>query len=479
VEKPVLTKMQRFLRIFLKTFAGLLGTSVALFVLMIAVNWSDEELTPGAKALLTAPPNPYKPEENLYLALLGLDAPQGESPVAAGRTRVAVYEDELAAGLKNPEYVFPHLMERRSKRLPFEGRLGFCRPLQDSCYADVDDHRDEIETSLKANRELFDRYSRLHGMKGYYETGTPSFYMLVPYAPPEIRQLVLADIALRMKADSLVRQKAAFAGLADDVRTWRRMLAGSGSLISKMVAISNLQGDYALLADVIADPDAGLDRFSPEIGAMLDLSNGPEWKIGAIFAYEYRADAYLWEQMRAARKRSAADAPADGDYEWWELALDRIKPPFLKINATQNLHARVMLQLEKVADAAPRDYFAAWKAYQNWLGKNVELGLNYVYNPTGKSLVAIGADAYGDYPLRAWDAAAFQRLVRLGYEIRRQRIGDKAIPSFMQQHPEWATHPVDGRLFVWDEKKREIAVQPLGRQPKDRRFGIPVWSAVP
>ena len=472
-------KARQFLRVFAKTFAWLLGTSLALFLAMVAVNWSDEELTPEAKALLKAPPDPYKPEENLYLALLGLDAPQGASPVAAGRTRVAGYEDELAAGLRNPEYVFPHLMERRSKRMPFQGVLGFCRPLQDSCYADVELHRDEIEASLKANRELFERYSRLRGMKGYYETGTPSFYMLVPYAPPDVRQLVLADIALRMKADSLAKQKAAFADLGDDIRTWRRMLAGSGSLISKMIAVANLQGDYALLADVIADPDAELDRFSAEIGAMLDLSSESEWKIGAIFAYEYRADAYLWDQMRAARRRSAADAPADDSYEWWELYLDRIKPPFLKINATQNLHARVMMQLEKVADAAPGEYFAAWKAYQDWLGRNVQPGLNYVYNPTGKSLVAIGAEAYEDYPLRAYDAAAFKRLVRLGYEIRKRKIDDKAIPSFMQQHPEWATHPVDGKLFLWDGTKREIAVQTLGRQPKDRRFGIRAWSAVP
>jgi hypothetical protein len=78
--------------------------------------------------------------------------------------------------------------------------------------------------------------------------------------------------------------------------------------------------------------------------------------------------------------------------------------------------------------------------------------------------------------LRAYDAAAFKRLVRLGWEIRNQKIDDKSIPSFMQRHPEWATHPVDGKPFVWDEKTREIAVQPLGKQPKDRRFSIPVWG---
>ena len=81
--------------------------------------------------------------------------------------------------------------------------------------------------------------------------------------------------------------------------------------------------------------------------------------------------------------------------------------------------------------------------------------------------------------MRAYDGLAFQRLVRLGYEIRNQKVEDKAVPSFMQQHPQWASHPVDGRPFVWDETKREIAVQTLGQQPEGRRFSIPVWHAAP
>lgn len=467
----------RFLRVFAKTLAWLLGSTLALFLLLVVVNWSDEALTPEAEALLRPPPNPYKPEENLYLALLGFDAPPGQSPVAAGEARLAVYEDELAAGLENSDYMFPHLVEPRGRTLPFQGKLGVCQPLEDSCYAEVEFHKDEIAAALKANQELYDRYKRLHAMKGYYETGTPSFYMLVAYAPHEVRQLYLADVALRIKADQPFRQKAALADLADDMRTWRRMLGGSGSLLSKMIATANLQGDYALLADVIADPEAEVDGYAAEIEPMLDVSDASGWKIGAIFAYEYRADAYLWEQMRAARGRRAAGGPAGTSRRRWELFLDKIKPPFLKINATQNLHARVMMQLEKVADAAPGDYLAAWRAYRSWLSSNVGVGLNYIYNPSGKSLVAIGAKAYEDYPLRVYDVAAFERLVRLGYEIRKQKIDDKSIPEFMRKHPEWATHPVDGRPFVWDEKKREIAVQTLGKQRKNRRFAIPVWSA--
>jgi hypothetical protein len=100
-----------------------------------------------------------------------------------------------------------------------------------------------------------------------------------------------------------------------------------------------------------------------------------------------------------------------------------------------------------------------------------------VYNPIGKLLAGIAAPTGVTYPLRAWDAAALQRLVRAGYEIRRQRIAPADIPAFLKQHPEWSTHPADGRPFLWSADVGELRVQTIGEQPHGRRFSIRVWQA--
>jgi hypothetical protein len=84
--------------------------------------------------------------------------------------------------------------------------------------------------------------------------------------------------------------------------------------------------------------------------------------------------------------------------------------------------------------------------------------------------------AYNDYLLRPYDAAALQRLVRLSFEIRRQHIAPSAVDAFMKLHPEWATHPADGRSFVWKPTVNEIAIQPVARQPEGRRFSVRVWQ---
>src|SRR5438477_5862256 len=84
----------------LKVFQWALGSLLFLAVLVIAINAFDEDLSPEAKALLQAPPNPYQAEENLYLALIGFDAPQGEPLVAAAQTRITGYDREMTDSLK-------------------------------------------------------------------------------------------------------------------------------------------------------------------------------------------------------------------------------------------------------------------------------------------------------------------------------------------------------------------------------------------
>jgi len=451
---------------------------VVLGLLFVGINWFDEDLSPEAKALLIAPPNPYKPEENLYLALLGFDAKEGVSPITAGQAKVAVYEKEIAAVRKAPQYVlriFPDAPWQNKEKLEFRGKVDFCLPLTKSCLANVEIHNADIDRMLKTNRELNRRYANLHGLKGYYETATPSIYLISPYAPSPVRQLYLVNIALRTQSSVRAQRNAAIADLLADIRTWRLELTGSGALISKMLAVAYLQGDHALLADIIADGKLDLADASPEIQSTLELSED-DWKIGKIVAFEYRISDFMWDQLRVTKGRQLLVDSASEERSW-ERFFDQISSLFIRINATQNLQARLATQQQKMADAGPAKFFVALDAYRLWLRDNVEFRVHYIYNPFGKILISIGTSSYENYYLRAYDGAAFQRLVRLGYEIRNREIEDKAVPLFIQKHPEWASHPVDGRPFTWDEKKREIAVQTLGQQPKDRRFSIRVWSA--
>ena len=69
-----------------------LGLAAVLLVIFVAINAFDEDPSPVAKQLATPAPNPLKPEENLYLALMGFAGPSGTVPIEAGQARVAEYE---------------------------------------------------------------------------------------------------------------------------------------------------------------------------------------------------------------------------------------------------------------------------------------------------------------------------------------------------------------------------------------------------
>src|SRR6266436_4686042 len=103
---------------------------------------------------------------------------------------------------------------------------------------------------------------------------------------------------------------------------------------------------------------------------------------------------------------------------------------------------------------------------KKWEQKNADfVSLRTIYNPIGTILVAIAAPAYENYILRPYDAAALQRLVRVSFEIGRQRILPPEIAGFMKLHPEWSTHPADRRSFAWKQTTDEIAIRAVAQQP--------------
>jgi hypothetical protein len=101
------------------------------------------------------------------------------------------------------------------------------------------------------------------------------------------------------------------------------------------------------------------------------------------------------------------------------------------------------------------------------------------YNPLGKLLAAVLTQPYRYYPPRAWDEQALQRLVRLGYEIRQHRVAPAELATFLRAHPQWSTHPADGRPFLWDAVTGELRVQTLSQHPPGWRFSIRIWQPPP
>jgi hypothetical protein len=289
-------------------------------------------------------------------------------------------------------------------------------------------------------------------------------------APPgEVRKLFLAQLALQMREGGRTGQLG-LAALEGDIRLWRRVLSGEGTLRWKMLAIACLQSDYLLLADLIADPQVELTASEEYAEALVPAFGASEWDLGRAFAAEFRLQAAALRSPDAVVRRGASG--------WLERAANRVTDHFLKLNATENLLARETARWMQAAADPARFYRLKSSAQGLPEGASV-WRLPFSYNPLGTLLVAAVTQPYEHYPPRAWDEAALQRLVRAGYEIRRQRIAPKDLAAFLRAQPQWSTHPADGRAFLWGAATGELRVQTVSQHPPGWRFSIRLWRAPP
>jgi hypothetical protein len=313
-------------------------------------------------------------------------------------------------------------------------------------------------------------------MSGYFETERASTAANVFAPPTEVRNLFLANFALEMQTGNESRRQAALTRFRKDIDLWHRMLTGEGNLISKMLAVAYLQNDYLVLSDMIADPNTSLPDDSDSLLPESDLR---EWNVGKVFASEFRFHSFVYRQTRAL-SASGWEPPSNSDsriFRWFNhIFLNPISGYFFKLNATENLDAKRMNQIASFATVDPISFAVQRALYGKWESESTSLAkLQTIYNPVGKILIAIGVPAYKHYPLRPYDAAALERLVRLSAAIRRQRIAPSAIPEFMKLHPELSTHPADGGPFSWNAANSEISIHTVAEQAPERRFWVQIW----
>jgi hypothetical protein len=120
---------------------------------------------------------------------------------------------------------------------------------------------------------------------------------------------------------------------------------------------------------------------------------------------------------------------------------------FFKLNATENMGAEIAARWITQANSDPKEFEQNQQAFRGWLDQEgPHLTPSYIYNPMGKILASIAGAQYDNYPLRAYDVAAYQRLVDLVFRLERQHVAAADVSAFMKAHPDWSTHPVDGKL---------------------------------
>jgi len=469
------SRIAKIARISLKIIGVFALSVLAILLASFVVNFHDQPLNTEAKALLAPPINPYAPDENIYIYMAGFDTSAAQSVVTAGEARIGEYNRTLDWSLSHPTELADYITKTDPDKLRFSGTGNLCSSPPSSIWADTKKHRLDIAALRSSNQELFQRYLGLHRLRGYHETARPSYMAPFAFVPQPVRCLFLSDFANRIQSGSLQQKRAAIQELSEDLRIWKAMMQGDGTLLSKMIAAASLHRDLIVLADLVTDPNTDMQLFEGEQAGVLMPFPITDWNIGNAFGAEFRAMVPLYAQMMS--KTWVMSGTEEAQVTRWQRLGIGVQMHFFKYNATENLAAGQMVQLTKLAVSDPHGFSAAREAYRAWLRENETLySPGVLFNPVGKILVSIAAPTYEEYILRAYDVAAFQRVVYLAYQIRRQGIESSKISTFLEQHPEWSTHPVDGTPFRWNSQSGELVVNPVGPNPVGRRFSVAVYQ---
>jgi len=450
---------------------GLLVFAVLLALVWTILNSFDAPLSEQAKALLAPPPNPYRADENIYLAMAGLEDAEDRPIVEMGQERIEAYNQALDSTLLNPELALELNKKWNAAKLTLSGKLELGPQRTTSIWNDVKGHRQELATLLASNQKLYQRYLSLHHLHGYYETARPSYSAPAIYAPQQVRILFLADIANRVQTGAPQRQREALTELQQDLQMWRSVLKGHGTLIGKMVAAASLHGDLILLADFIQDPSSDLGSLDEALDPLALPFDPRDYRIGNAFASEFRGTASVYKTITAGNELVGTTLPSS----WRQRAWNAFQAHFFKVNATENMGAALAAHWVALGDSDPSQFNLNRDAYREWLASNeLHLSPAFLYNPIGKLLVKLSVSQNDGYSLRVYDVAAYQRLVYLLLQLKRQHIARADVPAYLKAHTEWSTHPVDGRPFDWNAQLSELSVDTLAEHPKEQRFSV-IW----
>jgi hypothetical protein len=410
--------------------------AAGIVALAVVANAFDEAIHPEVAAYLDERPRAPAEQRNGYFQAVGLAALEAE-PHAAGRAHVAGIAAAQAKRLEGGEASWPQL-PMLSIPPVLRGAEGLCA--MDSgapCVAEVGAHRREAAALVDEHALLLQRYRRLLEYPEYLETHRIAHYE-TPY--PAFLPLTAAQSLFHVQSALGLAQGRALHVAYDlerSIRFSRRMLAGSTTMLGKMVASAHARRAALFASEslpAIARADrAALGRLAR---ALAPLSPGER----------SLAEAHRSELAKFTSVLGICDQPAG----LWGV----VNCHFFQPNATLNRKYFALQKPLLAPDASPaREAALPW-----W---------SLAYNPVGKVLIHSDAGVGPwDYIARVHDLDALLRAVALQATVGARGLKGPELAAFL-----------DKSGVDWDPGRREIFFEPrAGSRMKTlgtaRRFSV-------
>lgn len=416
---------RRMLRASGRAVAALLGFVVLAYLVLLVVNWSDETPSTDAKRL----------------AALG----QGR-PARADAANGYVHAISLGTGAQ--------YLEARSRDVA--ALAGSCSRAITCIEASRTDPV-ALAQWRASEQWLLDRYRRMLATDGWQEAVPGDAFVPMGTYQHALTGQMLHLVAVRQEALA-GDPDAVRALLESDVAFWRRVLASSDLLLTKMVAVGAVQRNFD-------HGNLALREMSPGLASD---AVPPSWQ-QPLTAQErslLRPLGGEWAVIGGTLRDMLAAAPSDaGAAERWGRRLQR---PLFQPQATLNLFATRMVRMGELSELP----YPALRPALDALGTEAAPVRFRAYNLLGAVLEStVPAAAYSSYVSRIADLEGLRRATLLVATLRshgtaREHAAASVAGAALRD-------PYDDTAFVWDAA--EAAVLFRGLQRGDREPYVVPW----
>ncbi len=414
---------------------------------VLAINAVDETLDPKAAALGEPRASTLPEADNGYFALLAMGAADGADAAAYAKAWLA---EARAAAKENRAEKRPEV--KRAKRPEI------CDAIQKSCLSAAQEAAADMPGKLDAYKEDLERYEKLIASRAYEEV--LDYPMRIDGHLPNYSPVTATHRAYLARAALLVQDgkiDEALSALEREIAFQRMMLAGTRTLIGKMVATANYTRDLAFIVDLLQTRAADIKPHAPRIVQLLKPIAPDALRLDAALDTEF---GFIKQQIK---NPGAAGVTVEAP-RWIErIALTLFHKNNASINQFYAGHVRRLEALRKppgtllVEKDVPAPRF------------EISRIPDYVYNPVGKILLEVGNPAFVAYALRLHDLDAYNRLVGLGVELIAADVGVEGIAEAVAKSDARFYDPYTGKPMAWDATARQLSFKPteglINRKP--------------
>lgn len=392
-------------------FAGWsIGAIVLVMAGAVAVNALDEPLSVEARRLVAAAQPPRAEARNAYVWMLGLRAPETEDAYAWGAGVLARLQQADARGGSLDEQdplLANYLADAGDQQI-------FCVPEKVSCIDLAEERGSEVRHQLAQARVLLDRAAQMRSRPGFADAYVPHS-VLSPM--PQYHNAARAQSATLLAASAAAVQgrfDQAVALAEADMSFSRRMLAGSTSLVGKMVANTCVARSALFLSDLISKRPDAMRTYGERLAAA----------VRPLSAAESVLEPALRDEAAKRLRFLLNEVPRNGPLWVYRGAqtpgiADQLATLFYQPNVTANEATRRFEEDLGVAQVAAPNFDAAREASRASISQYQALSVwDYVRNPAGNILVRSARNDYANYVARMHDLQGLITLVRAQLAMR-------------------------------------------------------------